>query len=300
MPQRPPPQSPLPRRGARSQPPLHIQAPPLRRPARSKTPLILAAGVAAYGLSLYTAYLYTTIKDLPPAPSSPRLQPSNAKVYNALASEYDTSIWFSELTMGLPLLRRALARRAHGHVLEASVGTGRNAAYYDMDKCASVTVVDSSLEMLTVARAAFASRHPRSGTRVRCVHMDAAAPLPPPPTPAGGKYDVAIQSMGICSHEDPIALLRNLARSVKSGSEGGRIVLLEHGRSRFEWINDLLDRLAWGHARRWGCWWNRDIGELVERSGLKLLEVRRYHFGTTWWVVAVPPDEDKTIVSSSP
>ncbi|KAG0131131.1 S-adenosyl-L-methionine-dependent methyltransferase [Tuber indicum] len=293
MPQ--PPQFPRPRRGAPPPPPppplLHIQAPARRPPTRSKTPLVLAAGVAAYGLSLYAAYLYTTLKDLPPAPSSPHLQPNNAKVYNALASEYDTSIWFSELTMGLPLLRRALARRAHGHVLEASVGTGRNAAYYDMGKCASVTIVDSSREMLAVAQAAFAAR--RSGatmTRVRCVHMDAAAPLPPPPASVEGKYDVVIQSMGLCSHQDPVALLRNLARCVKSGGEGGRIILLEHGRSRFDWVNGVLDRLAWGHARRWGCWWNRDVGELVERSGLRVLEVKRYHFGTTWWIVAVPPD----------
>lgn len=202
--------------------------------------------------------------------------------------------------MGLPLLRRALARRAHGHVLEASVGTGRNAAYYDMRKCSSVTIVDSSREMLEVARAAFAAKHPASsGVRVRCVQMDAAAPLPPPPIPtptstlsAGeGKYDVVIQSMGICSHEDPVALLRNLGRAVKGESEGGRIILLEHGRSNFDWVNGMLDRLAWGHARRWGCWWNRDVGELVERSGLRVLEVKRYHFGTTWWVVAVPPDE---------
>ncbi|RPA90900.1 S-adenosyl-L-methionine-dependent methyltransferase [Choiromyces venosus 120613-1] len=297
MAQKPPqPQFPDPQRRGGGAPLLHIQPPRPRRPTRSKTPIILAAGVAAYGLSLYTTYLYTTLKDLPPAPSTPNLQPSNAKVYNALAKEYDTSIWFSELTMGLPLLRRALAKRAHGHVLEASVGTGRNAGYYDFGKCDSVTVVDSSREMLAVAQAAFAAKQQKGSKKktplVRCVHMDAAAPLPPPPeTAAGGKYDVVVQSMGLCSHEDPIALLRNLGRAVKSREDGGRIILLEHGRSRFWVVNGVLDRLAWGHAKRWGCWWNRDVGELVERSGLRVLEVRRYHFGTTWWIEAVPPDE---------
>ena len=60
--------------------------------------------------------------------------------------------------MGMPLLRRSLARAASGHVLEASAGTGRNNRYYDTGKCESITFVDSSIEMLKIAQKDFYSK----------------------------------------------------------------------------------------------------------------------------------------------
>lgn len=102
----------------------------------------------------------------------------------------------------------------------------------------------------------------------------------------GKKFDRVLQSMGICSHHSPVPLLRSLGDACK---EDGKIILLEHGRSHYEWLNRILDRYADKHAETWGCWWNRDIEAILNESGLEILIVKRYHFGTTYWIEAKPP-----------
>jgi hypothetical protein len=37
----------------------------------------------------------------------------------------------------------------------------------------------------------------------------------------------------------------------------GRILLLEHGRSHYGWLNRLLDEGESQHHERWGCQWNK-------------------------------------------
>lgn len=92
--------------------------------------------------------------------------------------------------------------------------------------------------------------------------------------------------MGLCSTPDAPALLRRLG--TLANQESGQIVLLEHGRSHYAWLNRVLDDLAPHHADRYGCWWNRDIGRIVEESGLEVRRVERFHLGTTWWVELRP------------
>lgn len=78
---------------------------------------------------------------------------------------------------------------------------------------------------------------------------------------------------------------------------GGRILLLEHGRSKYDWINRLMDSMAKGHADRYGCWFNKDIEQVVRDSGLVVEKMRRYQFGTMYEIVLRPqrpkaPDEE--------
>ncbi|EER37221.1 conserved hypothetical protein [Histoplasma capsulatum H143] len=93
-------------------------------------------------------------------------------------------------------------------------------------------------------------------------------------------FDTVIQTMGLCSLPDPVSYLKHLGTLVEP--ERGEILLLEHGRSHYRWLNKLLDDLAAAHADRHGCWWNRDIGEIVRQSGLEIVESKRWHMGTTW------------------
>ena len=92
--------------------------------------------------------------------------------------------------------------------------------------------------------------------------------------------------MGICSIADSVGLLRHLGSL--TNPEHGRILLLEHGQSHYDWLNSWLDHSAPGHADRYGCWWNKDIGSIVAESGLEVVTIKRYHFGTTWWVELRP------------
>jgi len=126
------------------------------------------------------------------------------------------------------------------------------------------------------------------------------------PRPAGG-YDTIIQSMGICSMTEPVKFLRLLGRLARQPGEhvqnsspkkfrqqeaedgqGGRIFLLEHGRGNYDWLNNFLDNTAPMHADRYGCWYNKDIGKIVEDSGLVVERVKQYQFGTVWEVVLRP------------
>ena len=46
---------------------------------------------------------------------------------------------------------------------------------------------------------------------------------------------------------------------------GGQIILLQHGKATWDWLNQRLDDEAPAHHVKWGCWWNRDILQLVEQ-----------------------------------
>ena len=92
--------------------------------------------------------------------------------------------------------------------------------------------------------------------------------------------------MGLCSTPTPHQLLLNLSAHLDHSNPDSRILLLEHGRSSYDWLNNILDNSAAKHAEIHGCWYNRDVGEMVqgaaEQSGLEVVEVWRKHFGTTW------------------
>ncbi|KAK7742298.1 hypothetical protein SLS53_004442 [Cytospora paraplurivora] len=146
--------------------------------------------------------------------------------------------------------------------------------------------------------------------RVRLFKSDAQSHLPPPPSilapdarntmAAPRHYDTVLQNFGLCSMEDPQALLGEMARVVRPGS--GRIYLLEHGRGWYDWINGLLDKFAPSHFERYGCWWNRDIEGIVRRAqgdipGLEVVRIERPLWtqgGTMYWIeLKVNPEREQ-------
>jgi methyltransferase OMS1 len=258
-----------------------------------------------------------------PVPTTASAQEDVSSRYDKIASSFDDSVDWTEKLMGITSLRKKLAFMAHGDVLEVSIGTGRNLSYYDWNfkghggigkpdsrgyvkkgRVRSFTAVDKSPEMLEIAHEKFSKIFPGI-LGVRWIIADAAekGAIPEPPKNANersgnlvGKYDTVIQTMGLCSVGDPVALLKNLGQSIKE--EEGRILLLEHGRGRWEWLNKILDASAEGHAREFGCWWNRDLGSIVEESGLEVVNVEQpkwwRHGGTTWWIELKKPKTEST------
>lgn len=143
--------------------------------------------------------------------------------------------------------------------------------------------------------------------------------------PQGG-FDTIIQTMGICSMANPVGFLKRLGELCRQPGEestgvpmeviaeeaakkkdygaaeeegqesvlkeggdlGGKILLLEHGRSYYHFVNRFLDNGAKMHADHYGCWWNKDIEQVVRDSGLIVERKRRYHFGTTYEYVLRP------------
>lgn len=110
--------------------------------------------------------------------------------------------------------------------------------------------------------------------RVRLILSDAEKGA----LPEEKQYDTVVQTFGLCSVDDPKRLIKNMCEAVKKDT--GKILLLEHGRGWWEWMNGLLDRWAGEHHARYGCWWNRDIEGIVrevekEVEGLEVVSLRR-------------------------
>ena len=200
------------------------------------------------------------------------------QVFNQGATSYDDEIGTDELVMGLLLMRRFLLRHARGTVLETAAGSARNLHYYP-SKCA-VTLIDSSPKMLEVAAEKVNQlSDDEKKKRFACftTHNDSNLAFD------DNSFDTVVDTFGLCSFEDPVAGLKEMHRVLKSG---GTMLLLEHGRSHYDFLNTILDNSAYGHAKRWGCWFNRDMDDILEEAGLNITTQHRFHFGTTWYVIA--------------
>ncbi|KAL8732875.1 MAG: hypothetical protein Q9166_002476 [cf. Caloplaca sp. 2 TL-2023] len=232
--------------------------------------------------------------------------------YNATANKFDEDVDFIEWFYGISKLRKKLVQQAHGNVLEAAVGTGRNSEFYDLSRINSLTLQDQSKEMVEVAKAKWRQTHPEYE---HCRFITGSALEALPPVPEGTNkhgdegYDTIVATMSLCSTPAPSLFLWNLAshlslrdtaaQATSTASDDSndplppRILLLEHGRSQFSLLNLILDWTAPAHAKQHGCWWNRDIGKIAEDSGLEVISTRRKHLGTTWSLELGLPAEAK-------
>lgn len=184
---------------------------------------------------------------------------------------------FDEMLTGISLMRRFLLRSAKGSVLEIAAGTGRNLPYYASDTQLTLTDVSDGMLEQVPAKAAAAGRTTACELQV----MSANALTFDDET-----FDTVVDTFGLCSMDDSVKALEEMQRVCKR--RDGRILLLEHGRSHYAWLSRLLDKFAAQHAQRWGCHWNRDILALVAAAGLEVETVHRFHFGTTYYIVARP------------
>lgn len=243
----------------------------------------MASGLAVYAFAAYGFYFYFSVLAEPDRP----LPPQDADVadrYHHTAKHFDADVSATENIWGIDRLRRRLVEQARGNVLEVSVGTGRNGLYYDLKRVKSLAFVDQSGPMVEIARKKWNAVHP---DYEHCsFHTQSAMdPLPASALPRTG-FTTIVQTMGLCSTPQPAATLSHLASL--ADPEDGKILLLEHGRGHYDWMNWILDKAAAKHADRHGCWFNRDVGRVLEESGLVIDKVERSQFGTLWYVEARP------------
>lgn len=195
--------------------------------------------------------------------------------YDAIAGRYDLLEGIPEL-LGLRRLRRRLLSRARGEVLEVAVGTGKNLPHYPPG--CRVTGVDISPGMLAVAR-----RRARALGREVELHVMEATRLAFPDR----HFDTVVSTLSTCTFPDPVAALREMGRVCRAG---GRVLLLEHGRSDRRWLGAWQDRTAEGHARALACHWNRRPDRLVAEAGLRVYRLQRHFFGIFYQIEAGPSE----------
>ena len=239
----------------------------------------VVGGLVAYGTGVGLAYEYFR-----PVPPLPTCQERCCK-FGCLAPKYDAEVARDESSSGILDMRKEMAARARGRVLEVAGGTGRNLSFYDDEAVSDLLITDFSEEMLQVAARKVAEARAGKGegsapSSVTLAVTDASKMALPSAT-----YDTIVDSFGLCSFEEPEKALQEMRRCCKPD---GEILLLEHGVSSWSylawWQQHRLNR----HVVRWGCYWNRDIIGMVEASGLHVHEVQRKHFGTTYYLRCSP------------
>ncbi|TYZ68008.1 hypothetical protein PybrP1_001518 [[Pythium] brassicae (nom. inval.)] len=214
-----------------------------------KRPGVVLAAAGVYAGS--TAFAYLTFVE--PKGASELEDMSDARrvqVFNSNAAKYD----------------------------KVAAGTGRNLPFYAADAQLTLTDVSAGMLQQIPGKAAAAGRQV-DASELREMSASALAF-------SDESFDTVVDTFGLCSMDDSVAALEEMQRVCKR--RGGRVLLLEHGRSHYAWLSRLLDKFAPQHAQRWGCHWNRDILALVAAAGLEVETVRRFHFGTTYYIVARP------------
>lgn len=199
--------------------------------------------------------------------------------YDTGAATYEKDVIAGEAWYGILDLRKKLMRKASGRVLEVAAGTAVNVAKNYYPKGCTIVATDCSPRMVDVATKTLSGRGAGRGgvdAMVEAVVQMDADRL----NFTDGAFDTVVDTFGLCSFEDPSATLGEMRRVCRVG---GRVLLLEHGRSSFPPVNYLLDRSSTGHAVRWGCFWNRDIHRIVAAvPGFRVVEQQRHHLGTTY------------------
>ena len=220
---------------------------------------VLTAAGGTYVGAVYLTYQFMTVREDPALKSQQNVDfsfvrnPLRTETFQSIAPSYDDQIGRDEKVMGINLLRRALLYfHARGKCLEVGAGTGRNIDYYplaseddDNQKVTKVVLSDSSDQM--ILRAKEKLKHNTKG-RFDILVADASDLN----MFNDNTFDTVVDTFGLCSFDDPVAVLKEMQRVCKKDGQG-KILLLEHGRSKsYQGLTNYLDKYAERHAENWG------------------------------------------------
>ncbi|KAG0019200.1 hypothetical protein BGZ81_009879 [Podila clonocystis] len=290
----------------------------------SRTQLVIG-GLLTYatGVSAALTFLPGASKPGDGSTSKDRFPSETARqsTFDGLAPGYDKEVGMHEYLLGIQRRRKRLLKQAQGRVLEIASGTGRNVDFYPKGCCSEIVFSDFSQGMMEVLKQKVSEsdmgkrfdyqlrrqqqlelerishpnkasgtvgsesgndspQEPPSGveTLLRFKTMNAAA-IPYPDQ----SFDTVVDTFGLCSFEEPVLVLMEMKRVLKPG---GRLLLLEHGNSHWGFMQDMQAKQLDKHVHKYGCYWNREIEELVKEAGLVVREKERSQLGTVYYIIA--------------
>jgi ubiquinone/menaquinone biosynthesis C-methylase UbiE len=164
--------------------------------------------------------------------------------------------------------------KSNGILLEAGVGTGKNIQYYPND--VELYAIDFSDKMLEKARL----KADESGKEINLLHMDIQNLDFP-----DNFFDIIVTSCVFCSVPDPIKGLKELKRVCK---DDGKVLMLEHMRSKKEPIGKMMDLFNWISLYTYGANINRRTIENINKAGLSIKEVNNLFFDIVKEMVLEP------------
>ena len=175
----------------------------------------------------------------------------------AFSSLYDQLMKKTE-EAGLREMRRGLLAAAAGHTIEIGSGTGANIGLYP-DAVTELVLAEPDPHMVKRLR----PRAHAAGADTEVVEAPAER-LPF----EDSTFDTAVYTLVLCTVPDPAAALAETARVLKPG---GRLLFVEHVRSKDSGLSRWQDRLhgPWRFFAD-GCHCNRDTLAAVEAAGFTL------------------------------
>ena len=158
--------------------------------------------------------------------------------------------------------RSKIVPQALGKVLEIGIGSGLNLQFYDPDKVSSIIGVDPAAQMQSLAR----ERAAGIGIPVEMVAVDVQGIHADT-----DQFDTIVMTFTLCSIDDPIAALREMARVLKPS---GRLLFCEHGVAPDASVERWQHRLTpfWKPIAG-GCHLDRDIPALIREGGFAIDEL---------------------------
>jgi ubiquinone/menaquinone biosynthesis C-methylase UbiE len=195
-------------------------------------------------------------------------------IHDHAAGQYRSSEWSREVLLGVGKMRRKLFSQATGNVLDVACGYGGNFAY--LTNATQLTATDFSPVMLEMAQ----QHAQKLGVKVALREADAEH-LPF----TNGEFDTVVSALATCSFFNPIIAMQEMKRVCKPK---GRILLLEHGRSKWKWLARFQDRNAASQVESGGCRWNQETADLVRQAGLTILSDERAVAGVFRAMVIAP------------
>lgn len=191
--------------------------------------------------------------------------------YDRVARFYDALMAFVEWFVSRN--RRTLLGQAGGEILEVGVGTGNS--FKDYPNGRHIVAVDISREMLSRANARIANYDGSVSLRhedVQRLSFDDEA------------FDTVFTSCVFCSVADPVRGLRELHRVLR---KGGRLLMVEHVRSKGRLLGDLMDRLNPLVTKYGVDNINRETVNNLRKAGFKIEQDRNLVYDIVKAIVAV-------------
>lgn len=194
------------------------------------------------------------------------------ETYREQAGAMNRLDWLNRLVTGR--YRRRLFGEARGRVLDVACGVGTNARYVpDADEYVGI---DISTEMLGNAKRRLEGRE-RETTLGEMDAQNLGF--------AENSFETVVSSLSTCTFPDPIEALSEMGRVCRPG---GRVLLLEHGRSSVGPVARFQDWRADAHFEKHSCRWNQEPLEVVGESPLSVERSERTFLGVITAIEARP------------
>lgn len=179
--------------------------------------------------------------------------------YNRVSKVYDLIEKPME-SMSMGKSRELLMDKIEGRdVLEVGVGTGKNLLHYPKDL--NITGIDFSENMLEKAR-----EKVKDEKNIKLIEMDAEAM-----DFDDNQFDTVVTSCVFCSVPDPVKGLEEIRRVCK---DKGKIVMLEHMRSKNPVAGKFMDIVNFIPLNIWGANINRKTMENLKKAGFKEEDIK--------------------------